>query len=311
MKTILKPVILIVLLSLSTGLYAQNRLTDTSATCIAFWKNKQGKILQITHGKERYDSVGLKAKSEVAYEAHIKIIDSAAEGFTVEWVYKNFKSSDLSEQSSSGINGIMEGLKILYKTDDVGSFLELINWKEVSAFAFNAIDQMVKTNPENKNTTAALNQVKAMFQSKENIEAVLIKEVQLYHSPYGVEYSLNGMPVETQLPNVTGGAPFPATITIKLNEVNTQNDYCKVSLNQTIDKGKAGPIIAAMLKKLAGSANQNEQKMRKQIESMEISDVNEFTYAISSGWIKKVLYKRTTNVGDVKQVESYLITEKK
>ena len=311
MKKAIKILSFLVLLNSYIISSAQNRITDTSATCIAFWKNGEQRVLQIIHGKEKYDSSRLKSKTAVTYEAHIKIIDSTTSGFTIEWVYKNFKSSDINEQSFDGVNAIMEGLKIMYKTDDVGSFSELVNWKEVRDFAFNTIEQAVNEKPENKTFTTALNQVKAMFQSKENIEAVLIREIQLYHTPYGTDYNVRGETIETELPNISGGSPFPAKITIKLNELNIKNDYCIVSLNQTIDKEKAGPIIIDLLKRLAGTSSKEAEINKKDIEGLEISDTNEFVYSIYSGWLSRVFYKRTANISDNKQIETYEITEKK
>ncbi|HMK05364.1 MAG TPA: hypothetical protein VK489_14275 [Ferruginibacter sp.] len=289
---------------------AQNRITDTSATCIAFWKNGEQRILEISHGKEKYDSSILKSKTRISYEAHLKILDSTANGFTIEWIYKNFRSPGLNEQSRNITNSIMEGLKLLYKTNDVGSFSELLNWKEVRDFAFGTIEGSINNEPGNKTAIDALNQVKAMFQTKENIEAVLIREIQLYHTPYGSEYSRRGESVSTELPNVTGGAPFPATITVKLNEINVLKDYCIVSLNQVIDKEKAGSMIVDLLNKLAG-ASLNEEVTKKDIESLEISDTNEFVYSISDGWLSRAFYNRTANIAGFKLVETYEIRQKK
>ncbi|MCY7292215.1 MAG: hypothetical protein LH615_08535, partial [Ferruginibacter sp.] len=76
-------------------------------------------------------------------------------------------------------------------------------------------------------------------------------------------------------------------------------------LNQTIDKGKAGQIILDFMKKMAGYDLNKLNPNNKTLEEMEISDVNEFTYALDSGWITKLMYKRTLNVLDTKQVETY------
>jgi hypothetical protein len=287
---------------------AQNRTTDTSATCIAFWKNKATKVYQIKHSKEKSSAKGI-TTSEAVYEAHLKVTDSTAAGFTVEWVYKNFKSAGTADNTINSLNAILEGLKIIYKTDDVGIFTELVNWKEVKEFAIGNYEKAVVNKNTDKEFIFALSQIKAIFQSKENIEAVLIREVQLFHSPYGVEYTQSPVVTEIELPNVTGGAPFPATIIIKLDELNLPKDYCKVSLNQTIDKGKAGPIIATMLKKLSGSKIADEAEINSQIKNMEISDLNSFTYSISGGWMSKIVYKRIANVGISKSVDIYEITE--
>lgn len=310
MKTVFHFLILLFFIITSSGIIAQNRTTDTSATCIAFWKNKESKIYQIKHSKEKTESATKNSKSESGYEAHIKIIDSSEAGFTIEWVYKNFTNSGAPEYTLNSLNAIMDGLKFVYKTNDVGTFSELLNWQEVRDYSIKSYEKAIADKSKNKDFVAAISQLKTIFNSKENIEMVLIKEIQLFHSPYGVEYNISGLSVETELPNVTGGQAIPATISIKLNELKVNDDFCKVSINQKIDKGKAGPIIIDMLKKLSGKPNQNEEEIKKGIIDMEVSDYNDFTYNISSGWLSKILFKRFTHVGIFKQVEIYEISIK-
>jgi hypothetical protein len=290
---------------------AQNRITDTSATCIAFWKKKETKVYTIKRIKEKYEAEKVTDHMESSYEAYLRIIDSSASGYTIEWTYRNFKTEGKNTFILSGLNSVMENLKIIYTTDELGMFTGLVNWYDVRDFALSNYQKTLETQSENKEFVIALNQIKSIFQSKENIETLLIREIQLYHSPYGVEYNIKGTPMKTELPNVTGGSPIPATITPKLDELNDKNNYVKVSLNQTIDKGKGGPIIAAMLKKLSTNPNEDENKIRKEIQDMEISDINEFTYSINSGWLSRIFYKRISNLANLKQVESYEIIEKK
>lgn len=286
---------------------AQNSTTDTSVTCIAFWKNKEAKVYHIKHSKEKTSAK--RTTSGVAnYEAHIKVTDSSAAGFTVEWMYKNFKTAGLTDNTVNSLNTMMEGIIIRYKTDEAGNFTGLINWQQVRDHAMAAYEKAAAKASQNSGFMAALNQVKGIFQSKENIEALLIREVQLFHAPYGVEYSKTATVTETELPNVTGGQPFPATVVLKLDELDTGRDFCTVSINQTVDKGKAGPIMAAMLKKLAGSEQVDEEEIKSQIKDLEISDLNSYSYRLSSGWITRIVYKRIASVGPGKQVETYEIT---
>ncbi len=305
----MKTLLFLLLIFLNFSSFSQNRLTDKTATCIAFWNNKEQKVYKIVHSKERYSLGKLKSKSEVDYEAHVKIIDSTADGFIIEWKYKNFKASKVEDSITGSMNEIMEGLTIKYKTDDVGAFSELLNWEEVRDYAFNSIDKIAREKPIGMAFNNAFTQTKNMFKTKENIEAVLIKEIQLLHTAYGVEFNLKGDVVETELPNVSGGKPFPAKIIIKLNEINLKENYCKVSVNQTIDKGKAGPIILDFIKKMTLADSQKNIMKSKSIERMEISDINEITYAISNGWIVKLFYQRTADILNTKQIEEYKFFE--
>ncbi|MFM6926008.1 MAG: hypothetical protein ACKOU7_10945 [Ferruginibacter sp.] len=296
------------LLALTYPSFSQNRVTDSSATCIAFWSKNDNRVYKITHSKAKFDQRAGKSVTESNYEAHLKVIDSSATGFTIEWTYRNFAMSGAAQHSLNSLETIMEGLKFVYKTDEVGMFTELINWEEVRDFAFSNYEKAIAGKSQNSEFVVALNQVKSIFKSKENIEAILIKEVQLFHAPFGREYNRKAEVFETELPNVTGGAPFPATITISLDELNVQQDSIRISINQTIDKGKAGPIIADILKKLSVAPIKDEAEMKKQVKDMEISDINQYSVTLSSGWINRIYFKRTSNIGPMKQIESYLIS---
>lgn len=291
------------LVFLSQITFAQNRITDTSATCIAFWKKGDYKIYKVTRTREKNNSSNIKSVTSGSYETHIKIIDSTNNGYIIEWTNKNFKGQNAEKEILANLNAVLEGMKIIYKTDDVGTFVELVNWKEVRDFAFISLENLIKKASE-KEIINSINQIKPYFQTKESIETFLIKEIQLYHTPYGAEYNFKGSPTATELPNAFGGNPFPATIIPKLEEINTTKDYCKVTLNQTVDKGKAGAIMAEMLLKISKKAVEDEVEMRKQIKDLEFSDTNEFSFAINSGWHKRIFYSRKTNVGSTKQVES-------
>lgn len=300
------------LLCTSLNLCAQNRITDTSATCIAFWKNKDAKVYLVKHRIEKTRTANQTVTTEASYEAHIKVKDSTASGFTIEWTYKSLSSPGaIVENTLNSLVKIMEGLKFVYKTDDVGMFTELLNWQEVRDAALKNYETALKDPSVKKEFVTALNQVKAVFQSKENTENLLIREVQLFHSPYGTEYGSTGTAVETTIPNVMGGEPFPATIQFRLTELNKKKDYCSINIIQAIDKGKAGPIIAEMLKKLSGNTQLDNSEINRETQELSIGDVSEYTYAISSGWLSRIYYKRTSSIGSLKQTEAYEITEKK
>ncbi|MCY7292832.1 MAG: hypothetical protein LH615_11695, partial [Ferruginibacter sp.] len=95
-----KSLIFITILFSNLLSFSQNRITDTSATCIAFWNKGEQKVFQISHNKQKYFKGNIKSNVEVKYEAHIKIIDSTTDGYMVEWRFKNFKP--LAEDKTNG-----------------------------------------------------------------------------------------------------------------------------------------------------------------------------------------------------------------
>lgn len=307
MKTVFNLLCLSILIN--TTVVAQNRFTDSSATCIAFWSRHDSHVYKIRHVKSKTGQNDQILSRESNYEAHIKVVDSTEKGFTIEWTYKNFQASGVTENVLNSLETIMDGIKFIYKTDDMGMFSELVNWEQVRDRAFASYEKAIAEKGRSNELIAALKQVKSIFNSKENIESVLIKEVQLFHTPYGREYNKTAEVFETELPNVTGGSPFPANITIVLDTVNIKNDLINLSISQTIDKGKAGPIIVDILKKISATPIKDETEMKRQVKEMEISDISQYTISLSTGWIKYLVFNRTSKISTNKQVETYQISE--
>jgi hypothetical protein len=304
MKTFLSiPLILFTLLS-----FAQNTATDSSATCIAYWQKGEGKVFQITRSKEGIVAGKTSNKSSLNYEAHVQVLDSTSEGYTLQWQYKNFNSED--NPSLSMVNLLLEELKIIYTTTTSGAFKDLTNWKEVRDFYVATFEMSFKGNKDDT-AKAVKDKILSMFQTKEQVEALLIREVQIYHTPYGFEYAKEERKGATELNNVFGGDPFPAIQTIQAPDINPKGKYFTVHMNTEIDKGVAGGFAQDVLKKLMPFPSSSDAEVLKALAELQLKESSEFRVDLSTGWLSKALYKKEVKNGDTIQVETYLIEEKK
>ncbi len=67
---------------------AQNVTTDTSVTCVAYWKKGEQKKFLIARSKENLDSGKLKSEGVFAYQAEVLIKDSSDKGYVIQWVFR-------------------------------------------------------------------------------------------------------------------------------------------------------------------------------------------------------------------------------
>lgn len=106
---------------------------------------------------------------------------------------------------------------MIFRTSETGEFKELINWQDVRD---SYIKMMEISLPKKMDSTAkiALEQSKAIFNSKEMVESSLIKEIQVFYLPYGNTFTTNEINATTQLPNPFAGEPLPA-----LEHIKSQN----------------------------------------------------------------------------------------
>lgn len=301
MKTI-NTFLLILLVSIT---YGQNAFTDTSATCVAFWKKGETRRYFVTKTKEKFSGTERVKESEISFEVILRVIDSTDKGYTLEWKQRNYQSAGIDDASLSMINTVMRDLKLIYTTDELGTFKELVNWKEVRDFWLDNLN--VAINRNDKKAMEILGKMKAMLEKRENVEVAVIREVQLYHAPYGLEYSLGGEATETALPNISGGSPIPAFITLRLNSLDVPGDVCSVRIDQAIDKRKGRDILIDLMRKLVPAAA--DADFEASIQELLMDDVQEYMYSISTGWISRIGMKRTIRIADLLQEEKLEIME--
>lgn len=293
-------------LSLSIA-YGQNKVTDTSATVVGYWGKGDTKKLIVKQGKEKNVN-GKSSKEGSAYEATMKVLDETEKSYTIEWTYRNI-SVDSDNPLMKSLYKMAEGLKVIYKTDELGIFKELVNWEEMQSYLYKGLDKVEKEFGDNQAAKAVVKQFKGIYSTRESIESTL-RDIQLYHTPYGAEYKLNEpITAETQLPNILGGDPFPARLEIQMTVLKPKENYCKIVTKQEIDKERASKIIFEFIKKMAEKSGKPLPK-DTEIPVITTNDISEHEIELAEGWVKRAYYKREMQSGQVKQIETYEITLK-
>ncbi len=143
---------------------AQNVYDYTSSTIVAYWKKGDIKTYIIQRTKEQFAGTKKVKSAFNSYEAQMKVLDSTKSNYTIEWTYQNIASKGTDELTNTLAN-LTNGLKIIYKTDDVGSFEEVVNFKEIQSIVNKSIDLLLSQNTDS-NLVAISKQVKVWLNSK-------------------------------------------------------------------------------------------------------------------------------------------------
>jgi len=286
---------------------AQNIVTDSTATVVGYWGKGEKKILTIQHDRVKYENEVLTYQEGSTYEAFVTIVDSTENSYTIEWAIKNVQTSRDANPLVKALVKMTENLKIIYKTDELGTFSELINWEEMKNFLNTALEKMHDELNDSPEFINALNKVKEMFTTKAAIEQIMIREIQIYHTPYGLEYKLNEkLALETQLPNIFGGEPFPAVLNIELTEINPEENSCRLTMSTEMDEEKATEIVFDFVKKLAEQMGKPLPDLNE-LPVFAIHDTCAFEVDLISGWLTRAYYKRKVQNDLVKQIDNYEI----
>jgi len=236
---------------------------DSSASCITYWKKSETKVYSILHEKTIDVKDSASRHFSFSYEAHITVLDSTEEDYTIKWVFH------VSGQGNKELIGtqplpVFEGMQMIFKISSVGTFIELINWEEV------------------RDSYAHLSGT--VYSTKESVEAALIKEIQLFHLPFGYKFTTRKVSENTQLSNPLGGDPLPALQTYQITELDRRQDRFTLSFRQELDKSSFDKLV--------------------------VSDTSEYQFILSSGWIRRLYYLRTAGSAALKQSDAYTITLK-
>ena len=203
---------------------------------------------------------------------------------------------------------IFNGFNIVYKTDEMGGFAELVNWKEVRDAYIGMAELSI---PRNKDATAdsIMDRVKAMFSTKSMVENAFIQDIQIYHSPYGSTYSTRGTKVSTQLPNPFGQEPLPAVASTRITELRPKQDYFKLNYTQEIDKAATAKLLKDVFTKMGLTEEKGipMEEVNKVIEDFSISITSEYKILPSKGWISQVKYQKIAKSTQNRQTETYVI----
>jgi hypothetical protein len=304
-----KSLIIITILFVSnvTAVFGQNEITDTSTTIVSYWKKGESQFLTIKRSKEKLENDTIVSSNSFEYEAQVTVIEEKPTSYTIEWTY-HVDPSNAETTLSSSLLGICDGLRILYKTDELGTFKELINWEEIRDRLNASYELIAKEYRKKKGMEEVLENVKAIFQSKENIELILIRDIQLYHTPFGGMYVLNEkLKYHTEITNVFGGDPFPTELTLELTALDPKKDQCKLSMLQSLDQVKSSELIVEALENL-GTDKSQQRNSRSKSFRLDIRDRNEFEVELSTGWLSKAFYQRTIEIENIVQKETIDIT---
>jgi len=289
----------------STAVTAQINMEDSTVQTIGYWDKNEKQSYTIQLDRYKLKGSDTTSKEMIKYEVDIAVLDSAEKWYEIEWFYKNF-SIDTENELVKKIMSIAEDMKVVIKTDENGSFTEVVNWKEVRDYMRKGIDKMKEELKNIPNIDAVIKQVESTYSSREAIESAAIKEIQQFYSFHGGKYKL-GQTVEgkVKVPNIYGSEPFDSDFSLSLDEINEEDNNYVMSASQSIDKEQ---LIQATFDYLVTMAKNMGIDPPKKDDLKDLQ--NETTMASrihGSGWVIYSVQKEIVNSGDQTNVEETVI----
>ena len=301
---LLKNSLIVLCLLSGTLLNAQNVITDSSTTIIGYWDKGDVFNFNLSQKKESLKNNKIVSTERSGSKVRLTVAEAGTDFYILNWQYISIVPDETQAIDSFMLTLLKttESIDFKYKTSELGEFIELINWEEVRNAGLKILDDLTEEEKKDKNFLSILAEIKKVFSTKESIEQLIARDVQLLHNVFGGEYILNKKIIApAELPNFLGGNPFPAVLTLEMTKLNPVNKSCHINFNQVLNEEKVTEELNAWAEK-AGKPKDSK------IPTIKISDDYNFEVDLKKGMIKKASSKRIVIIDDRSNIEEHELT---
>ncbi|MCB0634103.1 MAG: hypothetical protein KDD15_30440, partial [Lewinella sp.] len=161
------------------------------------------------------------------------------------------------------------------------------NWQEISDMMNELFDLLIDHYSEEKNVDKqalenVITPMKAIFASKEGIEGYVLKELQYFHFPLGLEYPANEpVEYEEELPNLLGGGPIRGHSRLYFESVDFDQAYCVLIHEMKLNPDDTRDMVAAFFRSMGQTGDELEKVVNNAV--FDITDYNRFEYFFFPG----------------------------
>ncbi len=297
--------LLVTLLLLNVTANAQINMADSTAQAITYWEKGEKQNFTVTQDKIQLTGEDTTKKERLVYDVEVTVLKANKKSYTIKWKYKNI-SSNTDDQFTQKILGISKDLEVIYKTDELGVFLEVVNWKEIRDFINEAMTLLKKEFKNKQISAAVFDDIASKFSSKEVIEAVSINDIQQFHMFHGGKYKLGEqLDFKMQVPNIYTSTPFDSDVNVYLDEIDTVENNFIIRSSQVVDSEQLLKATLTYLRAISEKMNvegPDEESMKDVLnETLTASRIH------NTGWVIYSVQTKTVFVNNVTVIDERII----
>lgn len=281
--------------------YALTSAQEEKATPLAVephWQVGDKKLLEIVQGKLKYHDGQMVPSDQVKLSMiEIEVLEERLLGYHIRWTVREAKMIgasnplELSHLLSSG-----PGTKLEFYTDRLGGFLQLSNWEEIQQSLVQKLDAifpMLRSRLPEAEAKEIIDLLTSLAADWEKIEPFLLKEIQLFHRPYGYWLIPNETFQSEGAIDNPWGSPVPATLSVRWEEPEEKHTEAFVQLVQRIDMNKkdARRLLDQVMERLE-MTKEGSDDSEENDQPIQLLDSSNYVYNLKSGWLESSVYRR-------------------
>lgn len=272
-------------------LKSQINMTDSTVQTVAYWNLNESyvyEVIQSSFSKEgdkeaKSDSISMKAK--------VTVIDSTETSYTIMWEFSDYNVRESA--FSPKLETLLKAQKVIYRTDELGSFQELLNWEEVrdnliarTKESIALLSSQYESEEFKENIDKAMNTTLQTISSKEYITNKEIEQVLLFHTFMGGLYKLGEIiKSEIEMPNnYFPEKPFKSRVTLVLDKIVEEDNFSVIRYEQAVDTEQLTATVKDYIGQIAKSMGQ-EINLDEAIAGQQLEHNSSVAAAIDNwGW---------------------------
>lgn len=275
--------------------------TPETIPFVAYWSAGDSYDFQITKIQKRWREGELIKNDSSSYIANFEVLEENEDIYRIKWSYKANLTQEMNIPSElASIVSKYELREIIYKTSELGEFIEVENWDEMASLMTDLFDEITNSTELTGGIDVnlikkAMEPFKKIFTSQEGIERLVLKELQYFHYPFGVEYSMGDtIFYEDEIPNLVGGIAIRGDAKIFLDNIDTEEFYALLIQEMTLNPEDSKKMVVDLLTQMVS----DPEKVREEFDRAEfdIRDRNIFEFYYNPGVPIFIEASRTTNL---------------
>ena len=293
------------LLLLIMRVNCQINSADSTTQVIGYWDKNEKQTYVISNEKLKIQEGDTISRDFTKYEVDITIKDSTENGYLINWFYRDYLV-ETDNVSIKKLSSIIEDMNVQIKTDDLGTFVEVVNWEEIRDFIIKGTSMLKDELKDIPNIDKVITQLENMYNSKQAIEASAINEILQFHYFHGLKYKLwEDYSYDNKLNNMFGGEPFDAKVNFWLDEINYDDNNAVYRMHQSVDSIQLTNETFKYLTKIAETMQTPAPKRE------EFPFLHNMTWTASrihgSGWPVYSIQTKEVTAENVIQIEECII----
>lgn len=257
----------------------------TGIPFVAYWEKGDSYDFLVTKIKKQWKEGALTKNDSVSYRANFLVLDSTETNYKIKWTYEtNFSDLSIPSQLIPNLEKY-KTTEVIYWTDELGAFEEIENWRDISRQMNSMLDEIIPhiaaADFQDESAAEAFKQMtatlKSIYNSEEAVERLVLKELQAFHFPMGVEFSVTEPIVyEDELPNMLGGEPIKADGKIWVESVDEEEGFCILAQQLKVNEADAKNMLMELFNQIG--IEKSEVGKAFTTSAFDITDNNRYEY---------------------------------